>query len=256
MHSEALLNKGDALARLAVAPSSDHGDGLQRAAALTASRFARAICFGGALRSLTKARPAHVGGSDRKGNPGSHAAGSHEANPPGNPFRDSLIRFHPPKDRRGSRHERQRRRGAGASYHCRDSSYGRTRTAPLTARKPPAGFSAAIGLPSRRFLNAIGMDHVLTSITFCRSRRPIKFPLRSYKLALWPMAILAPSLSSRKTSPFRMVATFLPVSGSTIYPGACSVLRVSMMHLQLRIRRVVPIAVLSSADASRRPDPF
>ena len=46
-------------------------------------------------------------------------------------------------------------------------------------------------LPSRRFLNAIGMDSVLTSITCCPSRRPTKFPLRSYKLALRTMAILA-----------------------------------------------------------------
>jgi hypothetical protein len=70
--------------------------------------------------------------------------------------------------------------------------------------------------PSKRFLNAIGMDHVLTSITCCPSRRPTKFPLRSYKLALRTMAILAPSLSSRNTSPLRITATCLPVSGSII----------------------------------------
>jgi hypothetical protein len=52
--------------------------------------------------------------------------------------------------------------------------------------------------PSRRFLTAIGMDHVLTSIAWGPSRRPTKFPLRSYKLALRTVAIFAPSLSSRK----------------------------------------------------------
>jgi hypothetical protein len=48
------------------------------------------------------------------------------------------------------------------------------------------------------------MDHVLTSIAWGLSRRPTKFPLRSYKLALRTVAIFAPTVPSRKTSPWRI----------------------------------------------------
>jgi hypothetical protein len=50
----------------------------------------------------------------------------------------------------------------------------------LSGRPFCAGTGWCAVSPSRRFLTAIGMDHVLTSIAWGPSRRPIKFPLRSY----------------------------------------------------------------------------
>ena len=75
------------------------------------------------------------------------------------------------------------KRGAAAISGCRD-------------------IQDAVCLPSC----PLGMDHVLTSIALGPSRRPTKFPLRSYKLALRTVAIFAPLFAVAKN--FLAVANY------------------------------------------------
>jgi hypothetical protein len=93
---------------------------------------------------------------------------------------------------------------------------------------------------SRTFLTAIGMDHVLTSIALGPSRRPTRFPLRSYKLALRTVPIFSPLCHREKPRRSELQRK----------PGRCQDRRYSLgawflfcrltRRLQLRSRRVVP----------------
>jgi hypothetical protein len=109
---------------------------------------------------------------------------------------------------------------AGLARQNSEAVTGRVYDDERAAFGPPFLFDSGNGMTRgvifKKFRIAIGMDHVLTSIAWGPSRRPTNFPLRSYKLPLTTVAIFAPSSSWQKTSPWRITATTLPVSRSTI----------------------------------------